>query len=1217
MSEGEPIAIIGMACRFAGAASLEEFWQILVEGRDTVTEVPPDRWDANALYDPDADAPGKIKARLGGFLRDLDRFDAAFFGISPREAPHVDPRQRLMLEVAWEALEDAGIPAETLAGTSAGVYVATLTNDFDELLSRDPSRFQYHTATGSANSVVANRISYVLDLHGPSIALDTACSGSLVAIDRACQDLSAGRADLALAGGVSINLLPKGDVLFSRAGALSSDGRCRTFDADANGFVRAEAAGLVLLKPLSRARAERNRIYALIRATAVNHGGRSNGLMAPNGLAQEALLREAYRRAAIPPSEVQYVEAHGTGTPIGDPIEVGALAAVLGHGRAPAAPCVLGALKTNIGHPEAAAGVAGVIKVALALSRGIIPPVVHFQQLNPMIAALDFPLRVYQRAAGWPDPSRRLIAGVSAFGFAGTNAHAVLEQAPPTDEPAADDGPCVLALSARSHEALAALARRYVDFFQEQGAGYAAPEICRAAALGRSQLDYRLSVAAERREDLVAGLAAYAAGDVLLKGAHVAGPVSPDRPRLAFVFSGQGAHWLGMGRELWDHEPLFRQTLETCAEAHARLAGWRLTDHLLQSDDAGRWNDQEVVQPLIFAFQVALAALWRSWGVTPDIVVGQSLGEIAAAHVAGALTLEEATQVVWHRSRLLMTRAGMGKTAMVGLPLAEAQLALAGYEAVLSIAGSTGPSTSLISGDPEALRAVLSTLAERDVFHRLLESMDFAAHSPQVEPVLGELAESLREIQPRSTTIPLLSTVTGTILAGESLDAAYWARNLREPFRFAEAIATLSDSGFDAFLEVSPHPVLGGAMRQNLAQAGRAGTVLESLVRQSPERARLLATAGALFTIGYPVDWRRVYGDRGRHVPLPGYPWQRERYWFEETASPAGTGRMAGAHPLLGEHVQSPAWPGRHLWELDLRAHSLRYLRDHRVQDTVVFPGAALLEMLLAAGAAAELPCGSLVDVRFLRVLALGDDTATRLQVVLSPAQGDHSTLEVFSRPANGVAPDAWSRHASCTLIASEPRPDESPPDLAALRRRCPEPLDVAEMYAAMDRRDLQYGPAFQVVREIWRTTHEAIGRIELPDAASGESATYHAHPTLLDGCFQIAATLLPPSDSGTYLPCAVGRLLLSGSMPARLWCHARLDAASAPGAPEIQADLLLFDLAGALVGRVDRLVARRQDGAAGRPPPHGSPAARSYTRCAGIPPRRRYSLHAARRTSG
>ncbi|HZT33354.1 MAG TPA: type I polyketide synthase [Bryobacteraceae bacterium] len=1174
--EREPIAIIGMGCRYPGAPGLAQFWDLLIEGRDAVKEVPPERWDVNAYYHPDQNAAGKIKARCGGFLDEVDRFDAAFFGISPREAPHVDPRQRLMLEVAWETLEDAGIPPEQLAGSRTGVYIATLTNDYDQLISRDLTRFQIYTGIGTANSIVANRVSYFFDLRGPSLAVDTACSGSLVAIHLACLGLRAGETEMALAGGVSLNLLPSGDVFFSRAGSLAPDGRSKPFDASANGMVRGEGAGLVALKRLSRALTDGDRIHAVIRASAVNQDGRSNGIMAPNGAAQEALLREAYAKAGISPAEVQYVETHGTGTPLGDPIEAGSLAAVLGQERPRDFACVLGSVKSNLGHPEAAAGVAGVIKTALALERGVIPPNLHFRELNPMLRDLDFPLRIYTQPGPWPAARRRRVAGVSGFGFGGTNAHVVLEEAPPAETARIAGGEsCVLPISARSPEALRACAARYREFLAgAEGRGFHFPEICRAASLQRTHHDYRLTVAARTAEQAGAQLAAFADAGEVAATTRWGGPAPVERPKLVFVFSGQGAHWLGMGSQLCSAEPVFREALEDCSRRLAAHTGWPLTDRLGAQASEALWQRMDVAQPIIFAFQVGLAALWRSWGVTPDAIIGQSLGEVAAAYVAGALNLEDAARVVYERSRLLQTRAGLGRTAVVGLAHEAAERAIQGYESRLAVAGSTGPASSVISGDPDALEEVLASLEQRGVFCRLLGNVDVAAHSPQMDAVVEELARRLADIRPRGTSIPFFSTVAGRVTAGEALDAAYWARNLREPFRFAQGVERLAESGHSVFLEISPHAVLAGAIRQGLASLGVAGEALPSLEREADEQATLLGSLGALYVLGYPVDWKRRYPRGGPHVPLPTYPWQRERYWFDQLPGSAA-GSREGVRPLLGEHLASAARPGEHFWELDLNARTVHYLEDHRLGETVLLPGAAFVEMALAAsGEVAGGRACVLERLEFIRPLGLGAGEQHRVQVVASPVSAGEISIRIYSRPANS---EAAVLHASGAVVFVAAREERRATGCASGGA---ERIEAEAHYQAMERRGICYGPAFRVVREVRRTDGEAWGRVELPASAASEVKAYQLHPLLLDGAFQVVAATLPPGESSTYVPRAVGRLEIFARPEACISVHARLTGGSQPGEATLEADLEMINGSGQVAAAVTGLRLQRVDAA-------------------------------------
>ncbi|MEM8535547.1 MAG: beta-ketoacyl synthase N-terminal-like domain-containing protein, partial [Chloroflexota bacterium] len=635
----EPIAIVGMSCRLPGVNDLNDYWELLYNGIDAVGEVPPERWDVNSFYAADRNAPGKTTTRWGGFLERLEEFDARFFSVSPREAAHLDPRQRVLMELSYEALELAGISFEQLAGSATGVFMAALSNDYDQLLFRDLTRVDAYSGSGTANSILANRLSYFFDLRGPSVTLDTACSGSLVAIHLACQSIQNGESTLALAGGISINLLPNGNIFFSKAGALAADGRCKTFDAGADGIVRSEGAGVIVLKSLAQALADKDPIYAVIRGSAVNSDGRSNGIMAPNGKAQEAVLWDAYRRADIDPGRVQYIEAHGTGTSVGDPIELQALGTVLSHGRTPGSVCHVSSVKTNIGHTEAAAGVAGLIKVALALKHGFIPPTIHYQSPNPLIPFDKIPLTVADTPVPWQANGESRIAGVSSFGFGGTNAHVVLEGMPRmgNEAPTAEQSRYLLPISAQSEEALRDLADAYRAYLES---GVSLPDLCYTASIRRPHYEQRLALVGETNEELAEHLAAFVRGEPRAEYSH-GRHVPNQKQRIVFVFSGQGSHWVSMGRELFDAEPVFRSTIERCDKLLQQFVDWSLIAQITAPDNE-RLNETSIAQPAIFAVQVALAELWRTWGITPDVVVGQSLGEVAAAYCAGALSLDDA-----------------------------------------------------------------------------------------------------------------------------------------------------------------------------------------------------------------------------------------------------------------------------------------------------------------------------------------------------------------------------------------------------------------------------------------------------------------------------------------------------------------------------------------------------------------------------------------------
>ncbi|MCU0680763.1 MAG: type I polyketide synthase [Polyangiaceae bacterium] len=873
----EPIAIIGVGCRFPGGADgPEAFWRLLSEGRDAIVEVPAERWSLDDWYDPDPGALGKMSSRFGGFVPTMGDFDAPFFGISPREAAALDPQQRLLLEVGWEAFEDAGQPVEALVGSRTGVFVGIGNADY-ALQQALGGPMDAYASTGSNLGVAAGRVAYALGLQGPVFALDAGCASSLVAVHLACQSLRNGEADLALAGGVNALLSPHSYVAISQLQALAPDGRCKTFDASADGFVRGEGCGLVVLKRLSRALADRDPIRALVCGSAINHGGRATGLTAPNVRAQEAVLRAALASAAVAPERVCLVETHGTGTALGDPIEFEALARVFGPGRSAQRPLVLGAVKTNVGHLEAAAGSAGLIKAAECLRRGEVPANLHLHTPNPHLplAALSAILPA-ERMPLPPAPDGRRMAGVSAFGVGGTNAHVVLAE-PPPPAPSAAPPPAgvarLLPLSARSPTALRALARAWGEHARGLDDG-ALADACYTAAARRSHHEHRVVLTFRTRDELNERLDAFAQ-DRPVPGL-VAGASAEGWRGLAFVFPGQGSQWPGMGRSLLANEPVFRDTIERCDHAlRPFVNGWTLLGQLTGREPS-RLAELDVVQPTLFAMQVALAELWRAWGVTPDVVIGHSMGEVAAAHVAGALRLDDAARIIGLRSRLLARVSGRGAMLTAELTHAEAREALRGLEDRASVAASNGPRSTVLAGEHGALQKVAAALEARGLFCRFVR-VDVASHSPQVDPLLAELRELLAPVRPCAGTVPLCSTVTAEFVDGASLDADYWCRNLREPVRFDEAIEGLNTKGYELFVEVSPHPVLLPSIRQGLEHRGRPGEALPSARRDEDERSVLLESLGSLYVAGRPLDWRRLYPE-GRCVSLPVYPWQHEPY---------------------------------------------------------------------------------------------------------------------------------------------------------------------------------------------------------------------------------------------------------------------------------------------------------------------------------------------------
>ncbi|MFG1954455.1 SDR family NAD(P)-dependent oxidoreductase [Micromonospora sp. NPDC048830] len=890
--ESEPIAIVGMACRFPRAKDIDAYWKLLTAGVDAVTEVPGDRWDVNEFFNPSPTATGKMSTRWGGFLDQVDGFDAEFFGIAPREVVQMDPQQRLVLELAWEALEDAGIAPKSLKGTATGVFCGAMWHDYGQLFGHHAEDITPHTATGQDLSVVSARVSYVLGLQGPSLTVNTACSSSLVAVHLACQSLRTGESTVALAGGVNLTIAPESTVAMSKFGAMAPDGRSKAFDARANGYVRGEGAGIVVLKPLSRALADGDTIHCLIRGSAVNNDGFSNGLTAPNPQAQVAMLQAAYAAAGVSPDRVHYVETHGTGTILGDPIEANAIGSVLGAARPADRPLVIGSVKTNIGHLEAAAGIAGLIKTALAIRHQTIPPNLHFDEPNPHIAFDQLRLRVPRTAEPWPVPDEKPLAGVSAFGFGGTNCHLVLEGA--TTPPAQ-----LLPLSAPDAATLREVAARVRDL----AAGpVALADLCYTAARQLSAQPHRLALTARTPQALVGQLDSW-----LDATSAETSPAPLSVPRVVFVFPGQGGQWLGMGRELLRREPVFREVVRACDAAFAGFVDWSLVEVLEAGSVPG---GIDVVQPVLFAVEVGLAAVWRSWGVEPAAVVGHSMGEVAAACVAGALSLSDAARVICERSGLMRRISGRGAMAVVELAAAEVEEVVAPFGGAVVVAALNGPVTTVVAGSSEAVDSVVSSLSGRGVFARRVQ-VDVASHSPQVDGLRDELVARLVGVSPGSASVPLYSTVRGEVLDGGELDAGYWWENLRQPVRFAPMVQRLLDDGLTCFLEISPHPVLATAVEQSLARHDRPGMILASARRDEDERGVLLDTAATLYRLGQPLNWPALYPQDVTPVPLPP----------ELAGQPAGNAAQAGAGapvaagddrecPTAADAPRRPAKPG-------------------------------------------------------------------------------------------------------------------------------------------------------------------------------------------------------------------------------------------------------------------------------------------------------------------
>ncbi len=907
----EPLAITGVSCRFPGGSnSPEEYWELLRSGTDAITEVPPDRWDIDRAYDADPAAPGKMITRWGGFLDQVDQFDPQFFGISPREAASMDPQQRLVLETGWEALERAGIAADKLAGTATGIFLGASTYDYSLLALKSPTALaqaDLYRVTGSALNIIAGRLAYTLGLRGPCLVTDTACSSALTAVHLAAQSLRRRECDLALAGGVNLILAPELSVMFSKAHMLAPDGRCKTFDAAADGFARGEGCGIIVLRRLSDALADGDPILALARGTAINCDGRSSGLTAPNGQAQQAVIRAALANAHAAPHEIGFVETHGTGTALGDPIEVRALAAVLGEGRDNGDPVRLGAVKTNIGHLEAAAGIAGVIKAALALHHQQIPPSLHLHQPNPHIPWQELPVTVPTALEPWAGAPGSRLAGVSSFGFSGTNAHVILAEAPALAAPAAPAGggrPVhLLCLSARSTAALSDLARRYQHRI-EQDPSVVLADLAHTANTGRAHFPHRAALTAASAEEMrgmLASLAGSPGGADSVAGARTGRADPAGGPPVAFLFTGQGSQYPGMARELYESLPVFRGELRRCDELLRGLLDRPLLSVLYPEDGDRRPLDNTIyTQPALFAIEYALAQTWRSWGIEPSAVLGHSVGEYAAACVAGVLSLEDALTLIARRARLMGELPAGGAMAAVFTAEPDVSAAIAGYPS-LAVAAVNGPANTVISGFAAEVDQVTAALGARGTRTERL-TVSHAFHSPLMEPVLGPLEELAGAVTFAAPRIDLISNLTGKRLpSGSTLDARYVRRHARETVRFSDGIASLHDLGCRLFVEIGPHPVLLATGRRCLPDDGNSAW-LPSLRKNHGDWQQLLDSLAGLYTHGCTADWAAVdHGVAGRRVVLPTYPFQRQRYWAapQPVAFNEGSRQLTAGIPAL------------------------------------------------------------------------------------------------------------------------------------------------------------------------------------------------------------------------------------------------------------------------------------------------------------------------------
>lgn len=1133
-NNNSPIAIVGIGCRFPGASSTpEKFWKMMVDQTDAIIDVPSDRWDNKRFYDEDERKIGKLRTKQGGFLQEkIKDFDPMFFGISPIEAECLDPQERILLEVAYEAFEDAGIPIDKVKGSDTGVYIGgfTLDNYLVQTAKDNRHLIDSHTATGLSMTMLSNKLSYFFDLSGPSVTMDTACSSSLVAMHYACESIRRGETSMALVGGVNALIKPEVSLFMSKGQFLSKHSRCKTFDADAGGYVRGEGGGVVIIKPYEVALADGDRIYALINGTGVNQDGHTNGITVPSRDAQKKLIRTVYEESGIDESAIHYVEAHGTGTPVGDPIEFGVLNDMLSRRNEQESKCLVGSVKTNIGHLEAASGVAGLIKTALCLTNNSVPPNLHFNQPNPALNYEQSSLRVPTSVEKLPE-DQVSYASINSFGYGGTNAHAVLKQVPTDAETPIfgleKEDQFIFPISARSEEALKELAGKYSTFVENSEADFS--QILSNAIYRRSQHSDRLAIVASSRDELVEKLEAFEE-DILVKGV-TRGNATTEQPKLVFVYTGMGPQWWKMGRELMETEPVFKAVVQECDVEFKKISGWSVLDEMQKPEEASNIKETYIAQPANLVIQIALTRLLEHYGITPDAVVGHSVGEVASTYISGALTLQEALLVSYHRSRLQHLTSGTGTMLAVGVSEADVIDELKAYEDV-SVAAINSPDSVTLSGTAESLEKLAARFERKGIFNRMLD-VSVPYHSPMMAPIKEELFETLEVLDGKATTIDLYSTVTGEQISGEEIDNEYWWRNVREPVRFAKAMETIANDKYTVFIEVGPHPVLKNSMKECLKN-NDAFSFLETINRKTTEQLNFFENIASLFTLGFELNWEKWVA-KYPHLPMPSYPWQKEYYWRESKNSTED--RVGRTDSLfLNQKIDAP----QTTYKVELNKYFFPYLSDHIVQDNVVFPGAGYI----AAGLEfyqhefdEKLPI-ALENIKFHQMLVIQDD---QVQDLYTSHDAKNGTFSVDSRTVSTGDDLAWTKRATGKFIVGDFNNRPANIDIKAIAAGMTSKMSEEAVYKRLSKSKLDYGPYFRTVKHVDFTENELVATIKGHDSIKGSSKDFVIHPTLLDACFQLAILF----DDSEFVPVSIGKMYCYATPGDEFFCYARLTSAT------------------------------------------------------------------------
>jgi phthiocerol/phenolphthiocerol synthesis type-I polyketide synthase C len=1169
----EAVAIVGIACRFPSAGGPRELWDNLCKGVDAVTEVPIERWDADALYDPNPLALGKMNTKYGGFIQDIESFDARFFGIQNREATRMDPAHRILMELSWEAFEDAGIVPGSVSGKQIGVFVGISGSDYAQLQFGDDAVPDPYAGIGCALTNSASRISHFHDLCGPAIAIDTACSSSLSAMHIGVTAVQSGECEMAFVGGVNIILSPSVTMSLSKAGMMAPDGRCKAFDERANGYVRSEGAGLLLLKPLSRAKADGDAIYAVVRGSATNQDGRSSAISAPNGEAQQRVISSACEKAGILPRDLDYVEAHGTGTAVGDPIEVNALGELLTRsGTNRVHP--IGSIKTNIGHSESAAGMAGLIKTALVLHCGQVPPNLHFESPNPLIRFDEHPLRVQRQLGSLAEMGRPRLAGVNSFGIGGTNVHVVLEEYVPgavaPSTPVAPEALRLLAISGKTERAMNANAEALVKYLRAKGGSVALADVCRTSAVHRTHFDHRLCVVGANSEAMAsaieASLQTHNHQDVAT-GHHNSALGASSTPEIAIVYAGHGAQWPAMGRRLFQTEAVFRAELERCDAVLATHTGWSIIDVLSADDSDTRLENTVYLQPTLFALQCSITALLKSWGVQPSAVVGHSFGEITAAFVSGAIGFDTACKLVAARARLMGEVKGAGRMVSVEMPVELLESVVRKYGPELSIASVNSPGTTVLSGTHLAIKALIEELTAQDVTCIELE-LDYPFHSALVEASAGALVVEMQGMQARVPDIALMSTVRADWVDEEHLPTAqYWGSNAREAVRFKEAVVAMAKRGSRIFIEIGAHPTLNGAISRTLAASGIRGVVLPTLKRHTDDNLCMKRCIAALHVRGVAVDWSALSGDGAFDREVPHYSWQRDRHWLDNAQRDARK-LLLSAHPLVTTRmpVSQPTWQSR----LDVNAQPS--IRSTRVHGNGRLSNGLHVEVALDAAASLSDPCAGyeLVNLSFSDgLVSVEDEALPLLQTrVVSTVRGCHEIcVDAQADDSQGPA-ESWKSLFTCSVLpggsARTSRPDSVHIDTISARN--PTKYGGAEVYRKLGEIGVEYVAAAHVASEVHMAEGSALLHLNIAERG-GDVERFHLHPLMFEAIEQ-ACRLASGSSAAFTVLREVRRLRVFGTLSDAVYAYATLHDRSAANAGDerVRADAWVLDADGAVV---------------------------------------------------